>query len=165
MRVQISSRHTDVPDDVMDRAHNQLQRLTRYDPDLRAAEVIFDANKRTKSVEGVLHIDGREPKIATGEGDTFQGALDQKATTEQLEQVAGLIPEEWLAASATGSVEQCVDAINHQFDLGCDGVILHGASPTDLAPIVKGYNLQRDANRFAGLPANPALAKRYATPG
>ena len=23
-----------------------------------------------------------------------------------------------------------------QFDLGCDGVILHGATPTELAPIV-----------------------------
>ena len=77
MRVQISSRHTDVPDAVMDRTQDQLQKLTRYDPDLRAAEVIFDSNRRKKLVEAVLHIDGREPKIARGEGDTFQGALDQ----------------------------------------------------------------------------------------
>ena len=77
MRVQISSRHTDVPDAVMERTHDQLQKLTRYDPDLRAAEVVFDSNKRNKSVEAVLHIDGREPKVATGAGDTFQDALDQ----------------------------------------------------------------------------------------
>ena len=77
MRVQISSRHTDIPDAIMERTRDQLQKLTRYDVDLRAAEVVFDSNKRNKSVEGVLHIDGREPKIATGEGDTFQGALDQ----------------------------------------------------------------------------------------
>lgn len=77
MRVQISSRHSDLPDGVMDRTRYQLQKLTRYDPDLRAAKVIFDSNKRNKSVEAVLHIDGREPKVATGEGDTFQGALDQ----------------------------------------------------------------------------------------
>lgn len=77
MRVQITSRHTDISDAVMVRTRDQLQKLTRYDPDLRAAEVIFDLNKRNKSVEAVLHIDGREPKVATGEGDTFEGALDQ----------------------------------------------------------------------------------------
>lgn len=92
---------------------------------------------------------------------TFQGSIDQNATTEQLQQIAELIPEEWLASSATGSAEQCVDSINHQFELGCDGVILHGASPTDLEPVVKAYREVRDADRFAGLPANPALAKRY----
>lgn len=87
----------------------------------------------------------------------FQGALDQKATTEELEQVAALIPEKWLASAAMGTPEQCVEAINHQFDLGCDGVILHGASPTDLEPIVKCYAEQRDAARFAHLPNNPAM--------
>jgi ribosomal subunit interface protein len=77
MRVQISSRHTNISDAVMNRTRDQIEKLTRYDPDLRAAEVIFDSNKRNKSVEAVLRIDGREPKVATGEGDTFQGALDQ----------------------------------------------------------------------------------------
>lgn len=87
----------------------------------------------------------------------FQGALDQKATTAELEQVAELIPEEWLVNSATGSPDQCVDAIQHQFDLGCDGVILHGASPSDLEPIVDCYKTRRSADKFAHLPANPAL--------
>ena len=77
MRVQISSPHTDVPDAVMDRTQDQLEKLIRYDPGLRAAEVFFDSTKRSKSVEAILHIDGEKPKIATGEGDTFQGALDQ----------------------------------------------------------------------------------------
>ncbi|MFV2006677.1 MAG: ribosome hibernation-promoting factor, HPF/YfiA family [Longimicrobiales bacterium] len=77
MRVQISSRRIELPDAVMDRTRDQLQKLTRYEPDLRAAEVIFKSSKRNKSVEAVLHIDSREPKVATGEGDTFQGALDQ----------------------------------------------------------------------------------------
>lgn len=87
----------------------------------------------------------------------FQGALDQNATTEELEQVAELIPEQWLASAATGSPQQCVDAINHQLDLGCDGVILHGASPSDLQPIVASYAMSRDASRFAHLPPNPAM--------
>ena len=59
----------------------------------------------------------------------FQGAIDRAATTEQLEHVATLIPDEWLAPMATGTPEQCVAAVRNQFDLGCDGVIMHGATP------------------------------------
>ena len=70
---------------------------------------------------------------------TFPGALDAKGTTEDLERVAPLIPEEWLAPSASGTPEQCVAAIRNQFALGCDGVIMHGATPTELAPIVAAY--------------------------
>lgn len=69
----------------------------------------------------------------------FRGALDQTATTEELEHVATLIPREWLASAATGSPDRCVAAVERQFDLGADGVILHGASPADLAPIVAAW--------------------------
>jgi probable F420-dependent oxidoreductase len=86
----------------------------------------------------------------------FRSALDATATTEQLEHVATLIPEEWLAPAATGSAEQCVEKISGQFDLGCDGVILHGASPAELAPIVEEYRKRRPAGRFDHLAANPA---------
>ena len=70
---------------------------------------------------------------------SFSGAIDGKATTAELEHVATLLPPEWLAPAATGTPEQCVAAIRHQFDLGADGVILHGASPADLAPIMATY--------------------------
>ena len=73
--------------------------------------------------------------------------LDTLATTEQLRHVAGLIPESWLAPSATGTPDQCVDAITNQFDLGCDGVILHGATPTELRPILAAY---RERNTAVG---------------
>ncbi len=70
----------------------------------------------------------------------FRGAIDGVNTTqEQLEHVATLIPPEWLAPSATGSPEQCVAAVKHQLDLGCDGVIMHGATPAELKPIVEAY--------------------------
>ena len=86
---------------------------------------------------------------------TFPGAIDQLATTAQLEHIATLIPDAWLAPSAQGTPDACVQAINRQFDLGCDGVILHGAAPVDLEPIVQAYAARRSANRFADLPANP----------
>jgi 5,10-methylenetetrahydromethanopterin reductase len=88
----------------------------------------------------------------------FPGALDTLATTEQLEHVATLIPDDWLAAAATGSPERCVDKILEQFDLGCDGVILHGASPAELAPVVAAYRERRPAGRFDHLCPNPAGA-------
>jgi probable F420-dependent oxidoreductase len=86
----------------------------------------------------------------------FRGALDTLATTEQLEHVATLIPDEWLAPAATGSPERCVEKIRGQLDLGCDGVILHGASPAELEPILQAYRKVRPAGCFDGLAANPA---------
>ena len=71
---------------------------------------------------------------------TFPGALDAKGTTEDLERVAPLIPEEWLAPSATGTPEQCVAAVKNQLALGCDGVIMHGATPEELEPILNAYS-------------------------
>lgn len=73
--------------------------------------------------------------------------LDVVGTTEQLEHVATLIPDEWLAPAATGSPQQCVAAIRNQFALGCDGVIMHGATPTELAPIVEEYR-RSGASKF-----------------
>ena len=67
------------------------------------------------------------------------GGIDVVATADQLEHIAGLIPDEWLAAAATGSPEECAEAVQGQFDLGCDGVILHGSTPTELAPIVDAW--------------------------
>jgi alkanesulfonate monooxygenase SsuD/methylene tetrahydromethanopterin reductase-like flavin-dependent oxidoreductase (luciferase family) len=87
---------------------------------------------------------------------SFRGALDAKATTKELEHIATLIPDEWLAASAAGTPEQCVAAIRSQFELGCDGVILHGASPAELEPIIQSYRKTRPTGRFDALPANPA---------
>jgi probable F420-dependent oxidoreductase len=70
---------------------------------------------------------------------SMRGAIDQVATTEQLEHIATLLPDEWLAPAATGSPEQCAQAVQGQLDLGADAVILHGASPEELAPVVKAY--------------------------
>ena len=75
----------------------------------------------------------------------FRGALDATATTAELEHVATLLPDEWLAPSATGTAERCATAVRRQLELGADGVIMHGATPTELAPILDAYAL--DATR------------------
>jgi probable F420-dependent oxidoreductase len=65
--------------------------------------------------------------------------LDTAATMEQLEHVATLLPDEWLAPSATGTAEQCAAAVRNQLALGCDGVIMHGCNPDELRPVVEAY--------------------------
>ncbi|HEY1740392.1 MAG TPA: TIGR03857 family LLM class F420-dependent oxidoreductase [Acidimicrobiia bacterium] len=65
--------------------------------------------------------------------------LDIAATTSQLEHVAELIPDEWLAAAATGTPEQCAAGVRHQLDLGCDAVIMHGCTPDELRPVMAAY--------------------------
>ena len=70
---------------------------------------------------------------------SFPGALDAKADTATLEYVATLIPDEWIEPAATGSPEQCAARVRRQFDLGVDGVIMHGATPTELEPVVTAY--------------------------
>lgn len=88
----------------------------------------------------------------------FRDAIDSKATNAELEHVATLIPSDWLAAAGTGSSDACAKAVLHQFDVGADSVILHGASPSELAPVIEAYRAIRPVGRFDGLAANPGRA-------
>ena len=85
----------------------------------------------------------------------FRGALDNTATTSELEHLATLIPEEWLAAAAVGSPDHCAQQVLRQMDLGADSVIIHGAAPAELAPMVGAYRSIRPTGRFDHLHANP----------
>jgi 5,10-methylenetetrahydromethanopterin reductase len=87
---------------------------------------------------------------------SFGGAFDAKADLDQLSHLAGLLPDEWLAASATGSPDVCASRVLDQFAAGADGVILHGATPAELAPVIEAYRPIRP----------PAIARRAtANPG
>jgi len=74
----------------------------------------------------------------------FRTAIDVDATTEQLEHIATLIPDEWLAPAATGDADACAGAVARQLDLGADAVIMHGAGPDELAPVVEAYGARRN---------------------
>lgn len=71
--------------------------------------------------------------------------IDSPSTSvKQLEHIATLFPDEWLAPAATGSPEQCAATIKRQLDIGADGVIMHGASPAELQPIIPAYRAIRE---------------------
>jgi 5,10-methylenetetrahydromethanopterin reductase len=84
----------------------------------------------------------------------FKGAFDARATTEDLEYLQGLLPDEWTSSAATGTPRQCAATIREQLALGADSVILHGATPTELEPIVATYRAERPAT-LRHKPANP----------
>lgn len=66
------------------------------------------------------------------------GGIDSVATLEQLEQISRLIPEEWLPA-ARGTAQDCAKAWQNQLENGADGVVIHGSTPTEFAPVVEAY--------------------------
>jgi len=67
------------------------------------------------------------------------GGIDHKATVDQIEHIATLIPDDWLEPAATGSAPQCAGRIRREFDYGADAVIMHGATPDELEPVVSAY--------------------------
>lgn len=77
----------------------------------------------------------REDPVVT----SIAGGIDHKATPDQIEHIATLIPDAWLEPAATGSPDQCVARIRREFDYGADALIMHGATPDELEPIMRAY--------------------------
>ncbi|MCR5979415.1 TIGR03857 family LLM class F420-dependent oxidoreductase [Gordonia jinghuaiqii] len=83
-----------------------------------------------------------------------RGPIDATATAEELVELADAIPASWVSDCAAGSPSDCAETVAEQFDLDVDSVILHGATPTELAPVVEAYRDIRP-DRAGGLPVNP----------
>ncbi len=77
MEIRITSRHTNLPDALRERAEELLMKLTKYESRVTAAEVVFDEEKRSKRVEGIIRVDRGDPVVASGEADDFRAALHQ----------------------------------------------------------------------------------------
>jgi hypothetical protein len=87
--------------------------------------------------------------------------LDAIGTVDELSYLRDeVLPAEWLAASATGTATQCAARITDQLDAGADSVVLHGATPSELAPVLDAWRLVRPAERLAALPTNPGWNAR-----
>jgi 5,10-methylenetetrahydromethanopterin reductase len=82
------------------------------------------------------------------------GAFDATGAVDELGHLRELLPEDWLAASATGSAQDCARRVQDQLDAGADSVVLHGATPTELAPVVAAWR-ERRPDGLDDLPDNP----------
>ena len=77
MEVRITSRHTTLPESLRARTEELLSKLKKYDARVSVVEVIFDEEKNSKKIEGILHIDRSDTIVATGKGEDFSEALSQ----------------------------------------------------------------------------------------
>ena len=75
-----------------------------------------------------------------------------RVDAETLQRLGEMVPDEWLDASAHGRPEDAARTIVRELELGCHSVILHGAEPTEIAPMVSAYRAVR-----------PELARPVAT--
>lgn len=85
-----------------------------------------------------------------------RGPIDATATADELRDLAAAIPTRWVADSAVGTPPECAGTVVRQFDLGVDSVILHGATPTELLPVLEAYRSMRPVHPV--LPTNPGAA-------
>ena len=86
----------------------------------------------------------------------FSGAFDAAATPDQLEYLADrVIPRAWLDCAIIGSATSCAQQVADSLGTtGVDSVILHGSTPSQLAPVLGAYASVRRAGQ-PELPANP----------
>lgn len=70
----------------------------------------------------------------------LQGWADATADTQQLRRLRDALPAQWLACASTGTPQECAQSVRRLFELGVDGVIMHGATPNELAPVVAAYH-------------------------
>lgn len=94
-------------------------------------------------VEMLIALNEWDPEVLTAFRandivSSMAGGIDSVATLEQLEKISELIPVEWLPA-ATGNAQECATVWKNQFDNGADGLVIHGSTPTEFAPIIAAY--------------------------
>ncbi|MFT4614857.1 MAG: 5,10-methylenetetrahydromethanopterin reductase [Bacteroidia bacterium] len=93
--------------------------------------------------EMLIALNGWDPEVLTAfrANETVAsmlGGIDSVATLEQLELIEQLIPEDWLPC-ATGTAQECAQGWKNQLALGADGVVIHGSTPSEFAPILEAY--------------------------
>jgi ribosomal subunit interface protein len=77
VRVSITERHCDVPRKIIERTEALIGRLSKYEQEATAADVVYSDERHTRKVEVIIHIDGAANVVGRGEGTDFRSALDQ----------------------------------------------------------------------------------------
>ena len=77
MRITITARHCDVPDDLRARARARLERLGRLAPRSHHLQLIFGADPGRSTAELRLHTSRGQVHVAAADGADHRSALDR----------------------------------------------------------------------------------------
>ncbi|RTL67767.1 MAG: TIGR03857 family LLM class F420-dependent oxidoreductase [Pseudonocardiaceae bacterium] len=129
--VQVWSCYATVPDtlDEETRLRRTIARLATY------LQVYGDLLVRTNAWDPAALQRFRDDPVVAG----LSGWADIVAGRDEIEHIAGVLPEAWTAAAATGSAQECARRVRAQLDLGVDGVIMHCSTPAELEPVIGAY--------------------------
>ena len=129
--VQVWSCYATVPDtlDEETRLRRTIARLATY------LQVYGDLLVRTNAWDPAALQRFRDDPVVAG----LSGWADIVATRDEIEHIAGVLPEAWTEAAATGSAQECARRVRAQLDLGVDGVIMHCSTPAELEPVIGAY--------------------------
>jgi probable F420-dependent oxidoreductase len=88
------------------------------------------------------------------------GTLGDEHTSRDLDvlrEMYAAYPQEWIhQGNAVGDREHCARETRARLDAGADGVVLHGSTPQDLAPLLEAWPRHRPKGA-GSRPANPGL--------
>jgi putative sigma-54 modulation protein len=77
MDVRITARHCSITDSTREFAETRVSRLTRFEPRVRAAEVLISDDAGSRHAEVKVAVPGASLMQAHGEADSFRAALDR----------------------------------------------------------------------------------------
>lgn len=129
--VSVWSCYATVPDtlDEETRLRRTIARLATY------LQVYGDLLVRTNAWDPAALQRFRDDPVVAG----LSGWADIVATRDEIEHIAGVLPDVWTEAAATGSAQECARRVRAQLDLGVDGVIMHCSTPAELEPVIGAY--------------------------
>jgi 5,10-methylenetetrahydromethanopterin reductase len=143
----------EVPEETM--LQTIIRRINTYVLFPPVFDVICDANGWDKRVAA----DARAA-LKRFDGAPKAGVMGDEHTTRELDdlrKVRPIYPESWIREGcAVGSASDCVPFIQERFDAGADGVLFHGTSPDDVAPLLAAWRKVRPAS-FDRKSVNPGI--------
>lgn len=77
MKMLVTARHCEIPEDLRERAVALIEREARKVSRPKRAEVVFDDDHQCKIVEIQLHLARGHARVCTAEADDFRTALDR----------------------------------------------------------------------------------------
>lgn len=76
MQMTVTARHCEIPEELKARATALLDKVAKLGDRPQRADIVFDVDHGRKIVELQLSLARGRTKVATGEADDFQSALD-----------------------------------------------------------------------------------------